>query len=421
MKLTAPRGTNDILPDDVKVWQYVEEVIRDVCNRFGYSEVRVPIFEHTEVFQRGIGEVTDIVEKEMYTFIDKGGRSMTLRPEGTAAVVRAYLEHKLHGKYPLAKLYYLGPMFRYERPQAGRYRQFHQFGVEALGSSSPFLDAEVIDMASTIYTSLGVKDFEIKLNTIGCPKCRAAYQSALRTQLKDKLDRLCKNCRNRYDRNPMRILDCKEGVCKEITESVESIDKYLCDECKSHFAQVKECLDALEITYTIDKRLVRGFDYYTKTVFEIVYKGLGAQDAIGGGGRYDGLVEEYGGPHIPAVGYAAGLERVLLTLKQSGNLPEIVNELDVYISCIGGDAISKAFTLLSSMRKNGIAAEMDYSARSLKSQMKSADKLGARYVVILGLDEIEKGSVTVRAMNTGQQEEVPLTGLEEYIASKKRA
>lgn len=408
------------MPEEVRVWQYIEKTIRDVCDMFGYSEIRVPIFEHTEVFQRGIGETTDIVEKEMYTFTDKGGRSVTLRPEGTAAVVRAYLEHKLYGKYPLAKLYYMGPMFRYERPQAGRYRQFHQFGVEALGSSSPYIDAEVIDMASTLYTSLGIRDFEIKLNTIGCPKCRPAYQSALRAALSDKLERLCKNCRNRYERNPMRILDCKEDVCKELTENVDGIDEYLCDECMVHFTKVKECLDSLGINYTEDKRLVRGFDYYTKTVFEIVYKGLGAQDAIGGGGRYDGLVEEYGGPHTPAVGFAAGLERVILTLKQSGNLPEIVDELDVYIACIGEDITTTAFSLVSSLRRKGISAEMDYSGKSLKSQMKSANKLGARYVVILGPDEIQKGYVLVKAMSTGEQDEVALKGLEEYIASKKR-
>lgn len=408
------------MPEEVRVWQYIEKTIRDVCDMFGYSEIRVPIFEHTEVFQRGIGETTDIVEKEMYTFTDKGGRSVTLRPEGTAAVVRAYLEHKLYGKYPLAKLYYMGPMFRYERPQSGRYRQFHQFGVEALGSSSPYIDAEVIDMASTLYTSLGIRDFEIKLNTIGCPKCRPAYQSALRAALSDKLERLCKNCRNRYERNPMRILDCKEDVCKELTENVDGIDEYLCDECMVHFTKVKECLDSLGINYTEDKRLVRGFDYYTKTVFEIVYKGLGAQDAIGGGGRYDGLVEEYGGPHTPAVGFAAGLERVILTLKQSGNLPEIVDELDVYIACIGEDMTTTAFSLVSSLRRKGISAEMDYSGKSLKSQMKSANKLGARYVVILGPDEIQKGYVLVKAMSTGEQDEVALKGLEEYIASKKR-
>lgn len=406
--------------DDVKVWQYVEQVIRDVCKRFGYSEIRVPIFEHTEVFQRGIGETTDIVEKEMYTFVDKGGRSITLRPEGTASVVRTYLEHKLSGRLPLAKLYYIGPMFRYERPQAGRYRQFHQFGVEVLGSSSPFVDAEVIDMAATLYTSLGLKDFEIRLNSIGCPKCRAVYQDVLRASLKDKLEGLCNNCRNRYERNPMRILDCKEDACKRISEKVEPVEKYLCDECRNHFVQVQKCLDVLGIAYRMDNRLVRGFDYYTKTVFEIVFKGLGAQDAIGGGGRYDGLVEEYGGPHTPAVGYAVGLERVILALEQSGNLPNVADELDVYIGCAGDGVMNEAFAMLSSMRRKGVTAEMDYLGRSLKSQMKSADKLGARYVVLLGADEIEKGSVTVRDMKTGEQREVPFSELEGYISGKKR-
>ncbi len=418
MKLTAPRGTKDILPEDVGMWQKMERIIDEVCSSYGYLEIRTPMFEHTEVFQRGIGEATDIVEKEMYTFTDKGNRSVTLRPEGTASVVRAFLEHKMYGNTHLSKLYYVGPMFRYERPQAGRYRQFHQFGVEAIGSDSPLLDAEIIDMASTIYKRLGIDDCEIKVNSIGCPKCRNDYQEYLKETLKDSLGDLCKNCVARYNRNPMRILDCKTSNCKRVTANVKSMAQYLCQGCSLHFNEVLKCLDSLKINYSLDNRLVRGFDYYTKTVFEIVYKGLGAQDAIGGGGRYDGLVEEYGGPHMPAVGFAAGMERILLTLQSAGKLQTQPHELDVYISCLNGKASSMAFNLLSEMRHNNISSELDYFGRSLKAQMKSANKSGAQYVIILGPEEIEKNIALVKDMDSGQQNEIKIEGLIDYLLTK---
>ncbi|MBR5908455.1 MAG: histidine--tRNA ligase, partial [Schwartzia sp.] len=310
MLTQAPRGTKDILPDSVERWRYVEEKIRDLCERFGYREIRTPLFEHTELFQRGIGDTTDVVEKEMYTFTDRGGRSITLRPENTAAAVRAYLEHKLYAEDALTKLFYIGSMFRFDRPQKGRFREFHQFGVEALGEASPAVDAEIILLAVRFLQSLGLKELSLSINSVGDPACRPVYRQKLKDFFKEKLDGLCDDCRSRYDRNPMRLLDCKNPKCHELSVGAPEISDCLCDECAEHFEKVKSYLKAAGVEYTCDPRLVRGLDYYTKTAFEIKYEPLGAQSAVAGGGRYDGLVEEIGGNSTPAVGFAVGLERV---------------------------------------------------------------------------------------------------------------
>lgn len=407
MDITAPRGTNDIMPDEVGKWQYLEEKIRSICRAYGYREIRTPIFEETALFQRGIGAATDIVEKEMYTFIDKGGRSMTLRPEGTAPVVRAYLEHKMYGGPQPLKLYYIGPMFRYERPQAGRYRQFHQFGAEVIGVGAPEVDAEVIELATYLYSTIGLEDVEVQINSIGCPGCRGRYREVLRDALAARLDSLCKNCVRRYERNPLRMLDCKEEGCRKAMADLPPIVEYLCPECAEHFRKVRGCLDDFSIPYVINPRLVRGFDYYTKTVFEVTYRGLGAQDAIGGGGRYDGLIAAYGGPPTPAVGFAAGVERVLLTLESRGKELPLEERLDVYIAIVADKGKGVGLPLLRDMRHSGLKADIDYLGRSLKSQMKVANRAGARFAVIIGEDELSKGMAMVRDMEAGSDEEIP--------------
>ncbi len=407
MDITAPRGTNDIMPYEVRKWQYLEEQIRSICRRYDYKEIRTPIFEETVLFQRGIGDITDIVEKEMYTFIDRAERSMTLRPEGTAPVVRSYLEHKMYGGPQPIKLYYMGPMFRYERPQAGRYRQFHQFGAEVIGACVPEVDAEVIDLAMHLYYSLGLDELELQINSIGCPLCRGKYREVLRAALAGHRESLCSNCARRYERNPLRMLDCKEKRCKEIMTDIPSIHEYLCDECADHFQRLQGYLNALSISYVINPKLVRGFDYYAKTVFEVIYRGLGAQDAIGGGGRYDGLIETYGGPSTPAVGFAAGIERILLTLERLGKELPFQSQLDVYMIILNEAGKKLGLPLLKDIRGRGFKADIDYMGRSLKSQMKAANRRGARFVVIIGEDELSKGKAIIRNMKVGTEEEVP--------------
>lgn len=406
MELRRPRGTNDILPGEVERWQRLENVVRTVFDRHGYAEIRLPIFEHTEVFIRGVGETTDIVEKQMYTFEDQGGRSLTLRPEGTAPVVRAYLEHKLHGRGLPAKLYYIGPMFRYERPQAGRYRQFHQFGAEAIGSDSALLDVEMMAIPVHIYRELGLKNFRIELNSIGCEVCRPAYRQALRDYLAARLDALCPTCVRRLERNPLRVLDCKEKSCIEASEGAPKSYEYLCAECGDHFAAVQQGLDALGLEYVVNYRLVRGLDYYTRTVFELVGLDLGAQDALGGGGRYDGLVEACGGPPTPAVGFAAGIERVLLSLEKLGIAREEPT-LDAYVVVQGDTDRATALQLAFALRTAGLRVEMDYLNRSMRAQMRAAQRSGAVYTVILGENEIAAGTAVVKDMATGEQQEVP--------------
>ena len=406
MLTQAPRGTKDILPDGVERWRYVEEKIRELCERFGYREIRTPLFEHTELFQRGIGDTTDVVEKEMYTFTDRGGRSITLRPENTASAVRAYLEHKLYAEDALTKLFYIGSMFRFDRPQKGRFREFHQFGVEALGEASPAVDAEIILLAVRFLESLGLKELSLSINSVGDPACRPVYRQKLKDFFKEKLDGLCDDCRSRYDRNPMRILDCKNERCQSLSVGAPEITDCLCDECAEHFEKVKSYLTAAGVPFTCDPRLVRGLDYYTKTAFEIKYEPLGAQSAVAGGGRYDGLVEEIGGAPTPAVGFAVGLERVMLAMEMQNLFPEMEEGADAFVVAMGDEAKDEAFCLLAELRDAGLSARMDYAGRSMKSQMKQADKANARYALILGEDELAKGVVTLRDMESSGQEQV---------------
>lgn len=415
MLTNAPRGTKDILPDTVGDWNYVEGEIRELCRRFGYSEIRTPIFEHTELFQRGIGEGTDVVDKEMYTFTDRGERSITLRPENTASAVRAYLQNKLYAQSNLVKLFYIGSMFRYDRPQAGRMREFHQFGVEALGEANPAVDAEVILLAMNLLEGLGLKDLELSINSVGCPKCRSKYRTMLQDFFRDKLEDLCEDCRSRFERSPLRILDCKKDSDKPYMADAPKITDCLCEECAEHFAKLKELLTSAGISFTHDPRLVRGLDYYTKTAFEIKYPPLGAQSAVAGGGRYDGLIEEMGGNPTPAVGFATGLERLLLALESQNLLPEKNRSVDAYVVALGETAQAEGFKLLNSLRQQGLSAAMDFAGRSMKAQMKQANKLGAKYSVILGEDEIAEGVVMLRSMGDSSQAKVPMNQVAEKI------
>ena len=415
MLTNAPRGTKDILPDTVGDWNYVEGEIRELCRRFGYSEIRTPIFEHTELFQRGIGEGTDVVDKEMYTFTDRGERSITLRPENTASAVRAYLHNKLYAQSNLVKLFYIGSMFRYDRPQAGRMREFHQFGVEALGEANPAVDAEVILLAMNLLEGLGLKDLELSINSVGCPKCRSKYRTMLQDFFRDKLEDLCEDCRSRFERSPLRILDCKKDSDKPYMADAPKITDCLCEECAEHFAKLKELLTSAGISFTHDPRLVRGLDYYTKTAFEIKYPPLGAQSAVAGGGRYDGVIEEMGGNPTPAVGFATGLERLLLALESQNLLPEKNRSVDAYVVALGETAQAEGFKLLNSLRQQGLSAAMDFAGRSMKAQMKQANKLGAKYSVILGEDEIAEGVVMLRSMEDSSQAKVPMNQVAEKI------
>jgi histidyl-tRNA synthetase len=411
----APRGTRDILPGEVERWQFVEEKVRELCRLFGYAEIRTPMFEHTELFLRGVGEVTDIVSKEMYTFIDRGERSLTLRPELTASVARAYLEHKLHGEAQPVKVYYIGPMFRYDRPQAGRYRQFHQFGVEVFGTDAPSLDAEVMALSLVFFRSLGLTEFTLQMNSVGCPECRRAYRALLQEELKEKVDHLCSDCGGRYIKNPLRILDCKNEKCQELTKDAPTILDNLCDECAVHFDAVKECMDALGEPYEVNPRLVRGLDYYTRTAFEIVSPVLGAQSSMGGGGRYDNLLSTIGGSDVPGIGFAIGIERVLLAMEAAEVLPDSASATDVFVATAGDVAASQALRVVMNLRGVGVAAEKDYLGRSLKAQFKFADKKNARYLVILGDEEMKSGQATVRDMAEGSQSSVALTELTDTL------
>ena len=415
MLITVPRGTQDILPEVSANWQYIEQTVREICSLYGYKEIRTPVFEYTELFLRGIGETTDIVSKEMYTFTDKKGRSLTLRPENTAAVVRAYLEHKMYAESSLNKLFYIGPMFRYDKPQAGRYRQFHQFGIEALGSKGPAIDAEVITLAVQLLQRLGLTELNLFLNSVGCPKCRPVYREKLQDYLRDKTQNLCKECQSRFDRNPMRILDCKYEKCGEESAGSPHIVDCLCDECSTHFEQLKTLLESAGITYQINPRLVRGLDYYTKTAFEIQYAPLGSQSAVCGGGRYDGLVSECGGQSTPSIGFAIGMERILLALEKQGLLPAASNKIDVFVAPIGQEVQGIAFKLLCDLRKNGITADMDFMNRNIKGQMKQANKYPASFVAIIGDDEAAQGKVMLKNMQSGIQELVDIQEVQNKI------
>lgn len=417
--MQALKGTHDILPEEVYKWDYMEGVIRDVCARYGYKEIRTPIIEATELFQRGIGDTTDVVTKEMYTFTDRGNRSITLRPENTASAVRAYLEHKMYGDQQVHKMFYIGSMFRYDRPQAGRYREFHQFGLEVLGASSPLADAEVIAMACEIFHRLGLKDLDLHLNSIGDKNCRPAYRQKLIEFFEGKKDQLCDDCRERLYKNPLRILDCKEEGCKKASIGAPEITDYLCDDCHKKFEAVKHYLDGLGISYTVDPRLVRGLDYYTNTAFEIQYPPLGAQSAVCGGGRYDGLVEEIGGPSTPGIGFAIGLERLLLALEMQNLIPAPKAQKRVYIAALGEDAVAEGFKIQEELRGLGVLTDMDLQGRSLKGQMKQAGKLDSQFTVIIGSNELEKGAAAVKNMADGTQKDIPFAEVAGYISKEE--
>lgn len=420
MAIQRPKGTQDLLPGAIEKWQALEQQIRKICREYGYEEIRTPIFEATELFQRGVGETTDIVNKEMYSFLDKGERSITLRPEGTASVCRAYVENKLYGGPQPVKLYYMGPMFRYERPQAGRFRQFHQFGVEVLGADKPIVDAEVITLVWDLYSRLGLKGLEVHVNSVGCPTCRAEHRTKLQEFLAPRREQLCKDCQDRFERNPMRILDCKNPTCQELTKGAPTTLDTLCPECSEHFEELKELLTAAGVHYKVDPRLVRGLDYYRKTAFEVLVEDIGAQSAICGGGRYDGLVQEVGGPQTPGIGFAMGMERVLNAIQASGQNTEQHSKEFVMFIALGEAAQKKAFSLVSQLRSQGIPASIDLLGRSLKSQLKTADKVQAHYAAILGEDELAREVVVLRNLALGEQLEVSLTDVVNDLIRKFR-
>jgi len=415
--IKVPKGTQDILPEDISKWYYIEDMIKEILNKYGYKEIRTPFFEYTDLFVRGIGESTDIVTKEMFTFPDRKGRSLTLRPEGTAPVIRAYLENRIDRISKVIKLFYLGPMFRCEKPQAGRFRQFNQFGIEVIGTKSPTADAEVIITVLDVYKRLGLKNLEILINSVGCKICRVDYVQKLKKYIKDKKDFLCLECGERYGKNPLRVLDCKKDSCRKIIKSAPVITENLCKECESHFIEVKSYLDDQKIIFSEDPRLVRGLDYYTKTAFEIISGGLGAQNAIGGGGRYDDLVEELGGNPTPAVGFAAGIERMIIAIDQQKVEWPVEKRLDIFVAKVDGKNKDTAFRLLQKIRNAGLSADMDYSEGSLKSQMRIANKIGARYTVIVGEEELSKNMVILRNMQTKEQKEVKTDNLIDELTS----
>lgn len=411
MLTKAPRGTKDLFGDEMNAWLEMEKIIRDLCKDFGYGEIRTPVFEHTELFQRGVGETTDIVQKEMYTFQDKKGRSITLKPEGTAGAVRAYLEQKLYAGIQPTRLYYITPAFRYEKPQAGRMRQFHQFGIELLGSDSPTADAEVITVAYELLKRVGISKVKLHINSLGGPECRKKYNEKLKEYLKDNLDHLCETCRDRFERNPLRILDCKTESCKKIVSDAPTVLDVLGDECRAHFEKVKALLDEMGIPYIIDPGIVRGLDYYTKTVFEFISTDIGAQGTICGGGRYNNLVEELGGQPTPAVGFAVGLERLLLVIEAENGKKTYPVTKDIFIGSIGDAALLKAHSLIYRLRQAGVTAEGDHFNKSVKAQMKYADKIGAKYSMIIGDDEINNGKAILKNMETKEEREVHLDEL----------
>lgn len=404
----AIKGTKDVLPKDVYKNQYIEATCLGVAEQFGYKEIRTPVFEHTELFQRGVGDTTDVVQKEMYTFDDKGGRSITLRPEGTAGAVRSYLENGLCNEALPQKVCYKTSCYRYEKPQAGRLREFHQFGIECFGSASPLADAEIIALAKTIFDNLEVKDLSLEINSIGCPTCRAEYHKALKEYFSARKDELCDTCKDRLERNPMRILDCKSPVCSEIAKDAPIMLDYLCDECREHFDKVQAYLKAQDIAFNINPKIVRGLDYYTKTVFEFVSSSIGAQGTVCGGGRYDGLVEELGGQKTASLGFGMGLERLMLLMEaQNCPFPE-PQAADLFIVALGDKAVLKALEISKDMRAEGFGCLMDLNQRSVRAQMKYADKLGAKFNLVIGDNEVESGCAKLKNMATGEETEIQL-------------
>lgn len=416
----AVKGTNDILPEESHNWQFVEGKMLETASQFGFKEIRVPVFEHTEVFLRSVGDTTDVVQKEMYTFDDKGGRSITLRPELTAGVIRSAIEKGLVNAALPQKLCYIGGCYRYEKPQAGRLREFHQFGVECVGAAAPNADAEVISLAGAVLENIGIKNISLEINSIGCPECRKEYHKALKEYFSKNTDTLCDTCKDRLDRNPMRILDCKSPICSEIAENAPVVIDFLCDDCKNHFESVKANLTAMNIDFKVNPKIVRGLDYYTRTVFEFVSNDIGAQSTVCGGGRYDGLIAQMGGPQTPSLGFAMGIERLMMVLKaQNAELPE-AHTCDLFIATLGENAMLKASALCKELRDEGYKAETDICGRGLKAQMKYANKIGAKFTLVLGDNEVENGKASLKNMSNSSEKEINLNELTEELGEEIR-
>ena len=414
--IKAIRGFNDILPDEIKFWEYIIDTSKKVFKSFGYKEIIIPILEKTDLFLRSIGEATDIVEKEMYTFSDKKGNSITLRPEATAGIIRAYLEHNLYTKETITKLYLIGPMFRYERPQKGRYRQFYQIDAEVLGEERPLVDAEILVMVRQLLNNIGIDDVQIEINSLGCKKCRGLYIKKLISFLEGRKDELCSDCRRRLNINPLRILDCKVEGCRKVIQEAPIILDYLCNECSNHFSDLKTYLGQLELPFIVNPLMVRGLDYYTRTTFEVTTKKLGSQNAVVAGGRYDNLIKELGGPDIPAIGFAMGIERLVLLLKEKGFKPYITPL--IFVASLGEDAKKEAINLVKNLREASFSVEMDYSLKSLKAQLKRADKLNAKYVLIIGEDELANEEIIIRDMEKANQEKIKKDYILNYLKEK---
>jgi len=416
MAIIAPKGTKDTLPSQVYKWQYVEQKFSEICDKYGFKEIRTPAFEHTELFKRGVGDTTDIVQKEMYTFNDYAGRSITLKPEGTSPVTRAFIEHKQYAEVQPTKYYYITPCFRYEKPQSGRLRAFHQFGIEIFGTPNMLADAECICLGYDFLHSMGLNDVKLKINSVGCPTCRQKHREALRKFLEPVYDQLCGTCKDRYDRNPMRILDCKSEICQALVKDAPNMIDYLCDDCREAFEDVQKNLDAMGIEYIVDPRIVRGLDYYTKTAFEFIMDSNGTQGTVCGGGRYDHLIEEIGGPPIPGVGFGLGIERLLMLMEEKGiEIPQ-PEPTKAFIAVMGEDAKKFGLKLLRDLRNKGVKAEMDTLARNIKGQFKYADRLGAKYTVVIGDNELAEGMVSIKEMATSQQKQVKLEDLLEELS-----
>ena len=406
MAINAPKGTKDMMPDQAYRWHYVEKKFQEICDKYGFKEIRTPAFEHTELFNRGVGETTDIVQKEMYTFNDHGNRSITLKPEGTSPVCRSFIEHKQYAEVQPTKYYYITPCFRYEKPQSGRLRAFHQFGIEIFGTSNMLADTDVICLGYDFLHEMGIHDIKLKINSVGCPECRQKHREALKKFLEPVYDQLCNTCKDRYERNPMRILDCKSEICQKLVKDAPDMLDYLCDDCRNAFDDVRKNLE-----YIVDPRIVRGLDYYTKTAFEFVTDSNGTQGTVCGGGRYDHLIEEIGGPPIPGVGFGLGIERLLMLMDEKGAEIPQPEPVKAFIAVMGEDAKLFGLKLLRELRQKGVKAEMDTLARNIKGQFKYADRLGAEYTVVIGDNEIAEGIVSIKEMATSQQREVKLEDL----------
>jgi histidyl-tRNA synthetase len=415
MKIKGIKGVKDILPGEIEKWQWVESVTRELFSRYGFQEIRIPIFENTKLFKRSIGETTDIVEKEMYTFTDRSGDEITLRPEGTASVVRSFIEHKMYGPGLLTKLYYIGPMFRYERPQAGRFRQFYQIGVEAMGSASPAVDAEVMTLLIELFHALGLKNVELQINSLGCSECRPEYRETLKAAIREHLAELCTNCNQRYERNPLRVFDCKVENDISVAKGLPKIRDHLCEQCQNDFAEVQNFLDSIGTPYSVNEQMVRGLDYYNRTTFEVIAReGLGAQNAICGGGRYDTLVEEFEGPSTPCFGFAVGMERLIATIPET-QWRQLNSPPDLFIVGLGEEAQKITFRVAHELRHRGFFVEREFEGGSLKSQMRKANKQAARFALIIGENEIKTGNYVLKNMDGGEQVDIPADNLADHL------